>query len=180
MTSDSYEELPLAKRRRLMARAALRGLLVTTLLVVLYYQLPLHQHWGVNAGVRVLAGLLVFAGIAAWQVRAITGSRYPQVKAVEVLALILPLYLLVFASTYYVMEQAAVADFTQPLTRTDALYFTVTVFSTVGFGEHRPQIRGRPGRAHGPDARRPRPAGRRCADPAGRRPPRPAAEDGYR
>ena len=62
VTSDSYEELPLAKRRRLMARAALRGLLVTTLLVVLYYQLPLHQHWGVNAGVRVLAGLLVFAG----------------------------------------------------------------------------------------------------------------------
>ena len=134
MTSDPYEELPSARRRRLMTRAALRGLLVTALLVVLYYQLPLHQHWGVSAAVRVLAGLLVFAGIAAWQVRAITGSPYPQVKAVEVLGLILPLYLLVFASTYYVMERAAVADFTQPLTRTDALYFTVTVFSTVGFG----------------------------------------------
>ncbi len=135
MTSDLYAELPSARRRRLMTRAALRGLLVTTLLVVLYYQLPLHQRWGVNAAVRVLAGLLIFAGLAAWQVRAITGSRYPQVKAVEVLALILPLYLLVFASTYYVMEQASVADFTQPLTRTDALYFTVTVFSTVGFGD---------------------------------------------
>ena len=35
MTSDPYEELPPAKRRRLMTRAALRGLLVTTLLVVL-------------------------------------------------------------------------------------------------------------------------------------------------
>ncbi len=135
MTSDPYEELPPAKRRRLMTRAALRGLLVTTLLVVLYYQLPLHQHWGVSAAVRVLAGLLVFAGTAAWQVKAITGSPYPQVKAVEVLGLILPLYLLVFASTYYVMERASVADFTQPLTRTDALYFAVTVFSTVGFGD---------------------------------------------
>lgn len=87
MTSDPYEELPPAKRRRLMTRAALRGLLVTTLLVVLYYQLPLHQRWGGDAAVRVLAGLLVFAGLAAWQVRAVTGSRYPQVKAVEVLAL---------------------------------------------------------------------------------------------
>ena len=27
------------------------------------------------------------------------------------------------------------ANFTQPLTRTDALYFSVTVFSTVGFGD---------------------------------------------
>ena len=71
MASDPYEELPSASRRRLMTRAALRGLLVTTLLVVLYYQLPLHQHWGINAAVRVLAGLLVFAGIAAWQVGAI-------------------------------------------------------------------------------------------------------------
>ena len=160
-----------------MTRAALRGLLVTALLVVLYYQLPLHQHWGVNAAVRVLAGLLVFAGSAAWQVRAITGSPYPQVKAVEVLGLILPLYLLVFASTYYVMERASVADFTQPLTRTDALYFTVTVFSTVGFGDIVPRAEAAR-RAHGPDARRPRPAGCRRADPAGRRAPRPAAENG--
>ena len=88
-----------------MTRAALRGLLVTTLLVVLYYQLPLHQHWGVNAAVRVLASLLVFAGLAAWQLRTIIGSRYPQVKAVEVLGLILPLDPLVFASTYYVMDK---------------------------------------------------------------------------
>ena len=58
----------------------------------------------------MLAGLLVSAGIAAWQVRAITGSRYPEVKAVEVLGLILLLYLLVFASTYYVPERASVAD----------------------------------------------------------------------
>jgi hypothetical protein len=42
---------------------------------------------------------------------------------------------LVFASTYFVMQRASTAAFTQPLTRTDALYFTVTVFSTVGFGD---------------------------------------------
>ena len=27
------------------------------------------------------------------------------------------------------------ATFTQPLTRTDSLYFTVTIFATVGFGD---------------------------------------------
>ncbi len=33
------------------------------------------------------------------------------------------------------MERASAASFTEPLTRTDALYLTVTVFSTVGFGD---------------------------------------------
>ena len=45
------------------------------------------------------------------------------------------MYLLLFASTYFLMERASAANFTQPLTRTDALYFSVTVFTTVGFGD---------------------------------------------
>ena len=60
-------------------------------------------------------------------------------QAVEALGLIVPLFLLLFASTYFVMERASAAAFTQPLTRTDALYFTVTVFSTVGFGDISPK-----------------------------------------
>ena len=33
------------------------------------------------------------------------------------------------------MERACAANFTHPLTRTDTLYFAVTFFSTVGFGD---------------------------------------------
>jgi hypothetical protein len=93
-------------------------------LVVLYYLLPLDRPWSADTAVRLLAGLLVFAGITAWQVRAIAGSRYPALRAGEALGLIAPLYLLLFASTYFVMERASAANFTQPLTRTGALYFT--------------------------------------------------------
>ena len=134
MTIDPHQELPAAKRRRLIYGAALRGLLTAIVLVVLYYVVP-DRSWNDHTALRILAGLLVFAGITTWQVRTITGSRYPGLKAAQALGLILPLYLLVFASTYYVMEGVSAANFTQPLTKTDALYFTVTVFSTVGFGD---------------------------------------------
>jgi len=42
---------------------------------------------------------------------------------------------LLFAATYVVLDTISAGNFSQPLTRTGALYFTVTVFSTVGFGD---------------------------------------------
>lgn len=138
MNADPYQDLAPAKRRRLIYRAVLRGLLTATVLVTLYYLVP-DKSWNGDTVLRVLAGLLIFAGITAWQVRTITGARYPALKAGEAFGLIFPLYLLIFASTYYVMEQASAASFTQHLSKTDALYFTVTVFSTVGFGDITPK-----------------------------------------
>ena len=110
-------------------------MLTAAVLVVLYYELPLDRPWDSDTAVR----LLVFAGVVVWGVRTIAGSRYPGVRAAGALALALPLFLLLFASTYFVMERNSPASFTQPLTRTDALYFTVTVFSTVGFGDITPK-----------------------------------------
>ena len=56
-------------------------------------------------------------------------------RAIEVLFTVLPLFLLVFASVYFAMARATPSSFSEPLTRTDSLYSTVTVFSTVGFGD---------------------------------------------
>jgi voltage-gated potassium channel len=42
---------------------------------------------------------------------------------------------LLFASTCVVMSATAASSFSEPTTHTDALYFTVTVFATVGFGD---------------------------------------------
>jgi voltage-gated potassium channel len=135
MTDQRHLGLPEAKRRRLIIRAVLRGVATTAVLVVLYYLLPLDRPWDTDTAVRLLIGLLVFAGLMVWQVRAIIGARYPGLRAAEALGVIIPLYLLLFASTYFVMERASAANFTEPLTRTDALYFSVTVFTTVGFGD---------------------------------------------
>ena len=135
MTVTHDQDLAPAKRRRLILRAGLRSVLIAAVLVVLYYVLPLDRPWDSDTAVRLLIGIVVFAGVTVWGVRSIAGSRYPGVRAVEALALIIPLFLVLFASTYFLMERASAASFTEPLTRTDALYFAVTVFSTVGFGD---------------------------------------------
>ena len=80
-------------------------------------------------------GLAVFVGLMTWQVRAIEDSSNPALRALEGLFLAVPLFLLLFASTYFLMSRSDPSTFTSALSRTDALYFTVTIFSTVGFGD---------------------------------------------
>jgi Ion channel len=127
-------DLPPAKRRRLLGLGLLRSLGSTAVLVVLYYLLPLDHIK--NVPVTLVAGLLILVAVAIWQLRVISTARYPGLRAVEALATTLPLFLLLFASAYLVMAGSNPANFSaHSLTRTDALYFTVTVFSTVGFGD---------------------------------------------
>jgi hypothetical protein len=60
-------------------------------------------------------------------------------KAVEALAATAPLFLLIFAAVYFLMAADDPSNFTvETVTRTDSLYFTVTIFSTVGFGDISP------------------------------------------
>jgi hypothetical protein len=127
-------ELTPAKRRWLIGLGLLRALATTIVLVALYYLLPL-DHLK-NVPVALVAGLLILTAVTAWQLRAVIKARYPTVRAIEALAAAVPLFLLLFAWTYLTMANANPANFsTHPLTRTDTLYFTVTVFSTVGFGD---------------------------------------------
>ena len=118
-----------------MVRALVRALLNTMLLIVLYYLLPLDRALDTGAITVLVFGLLVLVGLVGWQIRAILRADYPALRAVEGLAVTIPLFLLLFAVVYFVMARAQSAAFTQPLSRTDSLYFTVTVFATVGFGD---------------------------------------------
>jgi hypothetical protein len=130
-------ELAPARRRRLVALGLLRSLATTVLLVVLYYLLPLDHIKSVP--LTLAGGLLILLAGSAWQLHAIIRARYPALRAVEALATTVPLFLLLFASAYFTMARISPASFsTDSLTRTDALYFTVTTFSTVGFGDITP------------------------------------------
>jgi hypothetical protein len=125
-----------AKRRRLIAVALLRSLAAAVVLVALYYLLPLDRLTGVPLAVLLAIGLVVLLAVSAWQVRTIISAKYPAVRAIEALATTVPLFLLLFAAAaYFVMAKTSPASFSGHLTRTDAFYFTVTIFSTVGFGD---------------------------------------------
>jgi hypothetical protein len=91
---------------------------------------------GVPLGFSFVAGLVVLTAMSVYQVRAIINASYPAIRAIEALAATAPLFLVLFAAIYFLMAQADLNDFNvHSLTRTDALYFTVTVFTTVGFGD---------------------------------------------
>ncbi len=136
MTNIPVGELPPADRRRLITLGLLRAFGVTAFLIALYYILPLDRLGDVSLAVSLTAGLVILVVVATYQLRAISRAAYPGIRAIEGLAATTPLFLLLFASIYYVMAVADPGNFNaNPLTRTDTLYFTVTVFSTVGFGD---------------------------------------------
>jgi Ion channel len=121
--------------RRIIAGAALRAVGSTAALVAIYYLLPLDRSVTWVAVTMLTIGLVALTGLVVFQVRWILRSRFPGLRGVEALATSIPLFVLLFASTYVVMATISAGNFSEPLTRTGALYFTVTVFSTVGFGD---------------------------------------------
>jgi voltage-gated potassium channel len=139
MTELPYEQQLPAKRRRLVLRASLQALATTTVLVVLYYTLPLDHRSDARTVTQLIFGLVVLVGIVAWQVRAIIGSEFPRVRAIQALFVAVPFYVLTFAASYFLIAGSGDTNFAEPLSRTDALYFTVTVLSTVGFGDITPK-----------------------------------------
>jgi voltage-gated potassium channel len=118
-----------------MVQAVLRALASTIVLLAIYYLLPLDHYSTLVAAATLVAGLVLLVVLIGFQVHLIIRSRFPGLRAVEALGFTIPLFLLIFASTYLVMATISVGSFNQPLTHTDALYFTVTVFATVGFGD---------------------------------------------
>jgi voltage-gated potassium channel len=119
----------------IIVRSLLRALASSAALVTLYYLLPLDHSARWLAITMLVIGLVGLIGLIAFQVRAIIASPFPGLRAVEALATSLPLFLLLFASTYVVMGAITAGSFNQPMTHSNALYFTVTVFATVGFGD---------------------------------------------
>ena len=129
-----------SSQARIVTVSVIRALLSASVLVALYYVLPLDGRGsGLSEIARIALGALLFLGLMTWNVKAITQSDNPGLRALEGLMVVVPLFILLFASTYYIISNSDHSQFTEALSRSDALYFTVTIFATVGFGDISPK-----------------------------------------
>jgi voltage-gated potassium channel len=131
----SQSDISPAQRRKLLAIALIRALGTAVILVTLYYVLPMENVSDAGSIVVLTVGLLAIAIIVVWEVRLILKADYPVIQGIEALAVTVPLFLLLYSTAYFLIENASPSSFSQHLTRTDALYFTVTTFATVGYGD---------------------------------------------
>ncbi len=136
MNNEAVRPLTPTQRRRHIVLGVLRGLAVATALTLVYYLLPLDRLEDTPLWIVITIGVVALAGVTIHQVRAVLQAPVPAVRAVQALAIIAPLYLLLFAATYFAMSQTSPDTFnSSQLTRTDTLYFTVTTFASVGYGD---------------------------------------------
>jgi UDP-N-acetylmuramyl pentapeptide phosphotransferase/UDP-N-acetylglucosamine-1-phosphate transferase len=145
--SSSLPELPANRPpRRAMWKIGIVVLLRVTftiaVLMAAYYLIPTVVDGGESDVPWLIVALAVFGVVVGIQVPAIVKSKYPGVRAIEALAVTIPLFLLIFARLYLSNSLANPATFTVPLDHNSALYFTVTVFATVGFGDITPKTGG--------------------------------------
>ena len=136
MGQETQQGAPRTASRAAIGWGLVRALLTTTAVGVLYFVLPFDRLDDLPVGVGVTAAMVGLLCVTVLQVQGVLRAAHPAVRAVEALAVTVPVFLLVFAATYYLLARDDPSSFNVgPLTRSDALYFTVTVFATVGFGD---------------------------------------------
>ncbi|MEO7079226.1 MAG: potassium channel family protein [Rhodococcus sp. (in: high G+C Gram-positive bacteria)] len=133
--STPYSRLGDKERRVLLCRALFRPVVTAVLLTAFYFVVPMNGAADVGS-LTILAVVLIGVGVVtAWQVTKVLKADYPTVQAIEATAAIVPVYLVGFSTVYFLMSQAAYENFTEPVSRMGSLYFSLSVFSTVGFGD---------------------------------------------
>jgi voltage-gated potassium channel len=102
-------------------------------LLGIYYVVPTS---GSRIGPVVCA--IVFLGAVSFELRAVVRDPLPVPRAAVAMARVLPLFIVLFAWIYVAMSTSDPRTFSEPLTKSGALYFMITILSTVGFGDITP------------------------------------------
>jgi voltage-gated potassium channel len=139
MSSSPWAALDRRRRRRAIANAAFEVAIAWALLCGIYYLIPFTDRTSAASLVRLVIGLVGFVAVLAWQLREVARADLPGLRAGQALGVVIPVFLMVFAILYLTLSTASSDHFSEPLDHTGALYLTITVFSTVGFGDITPE-----------------------------------------
>jgi voltage-gated potassium channel len=132
-------DLEKPEQRRALARFGVTLVLSWVFIFGAYFVLPIGRESGLRAGVRLGVDLALVAAVVLWQVRRISRAVLPELRAIEALAIIIGVFLVAFSSIYLAMSHEAAKTFTEKLDHVQSLYFTITIFSTAGFGDITPR-----------------------------------------
>lgn len=107
-----------------------------------FFVLPIGHESGLRALLRLGADIALVGAVFVWQIRRIAVAELPELRAVEALGIVIAVFLVAFSAIYLAMSHEAASTFSQPLDHIRAIYFTITIFSTVGFGDIVPRTDG--------------------------------------
>lgn len=121
--------------RRLAIAAVLRSLVLASVVVAGYSIVPLGGPRDGSGATRLAVVLVTVVTVYVASHFSIQRARHPMLRAIESIALFVPLLIVGFASTYGAIAHADTGAFSEPLDHVGALYFSMATSTTVGFGD---------------------------------------------
>lgn len=113
------------------------ALAMTVLVLLLYLWIPVPEAeesiLGLLVGMAVVGFLYLI--LAVWAVGRIKRAKYPLRAGMTLLGLMVTAIVVLFALTYLTLSTGSPGTFNVPLDKVSALYFTMTILTTVGFGD---------------------------------------------
>jgi voltage-gated potassium channel len=118
-------------------RSPLGRLLLGVLgMLVIFYSVPVNtQESAGRAAISVLITLLGIAALAWAIVEQLKRQLHSRSEDIHTLVMLLVLVAMVFALGFFVLEEHNPGQLSGVSTRTDALYFTMSTLTTVGYGD---------------------------------------------
>jgi len=124
--------------RAVLRTAAMIGFAWVVLIGVFYID-PVGDRSALRIFLRLGADIALVIAVLAWQTHQIVNDDLPELRAVQGLGIVIPVFLVAFSAIYLSLSHGRASTFSEPLDHTRALYFTISVFSTVGFGDIAPR-----------------------------------------
>ncbi len=134
-TARRLREISRREKRKALVRSLARGATGVVLLLLAYGYLPLSAATNSAIVMRIICAAILITLFVVGEIRMISRSEFPQLRAVDALIIGVTLIVVVFASIYLSMSRANASSFNESLGRTGAIYLAMTTLSTVGYGD---------------------------------------------